>query len=241
MVADYRERLYGSYVSGFRRPGDNIARDTPYIYRAYFGCYLPPNKDSRILDLGCGDGFILRWLKSEGYECAWGVDYSSEAIEEARKAGIENVCQASASEFLKDKAGKYDVIFMLDFLEHFRKEEVLPLLDLVYKALSKEGVVIIRTPNGCSPLASMYRYYDFTHENMFTVWSLSQVLRATGFTDINIHPQRPVVHGVLSLGRYIIWLIFESVIRLCVLSYNGVSDKTLTNNMICEARKRVPN
>lgn len=54
---------------------------------------------SSLLDLGCGRGFLARWLQREGYHGRYlGVDRIAEAIGAAR-AGVEAACPADAERF----------------------------------------------------------------------------------------------------------------------------------------------
>jgi SAM-dependent methyltransferase len=44
-------------------------------------------KDGRVIDLGCGNGEVSRWLAQEGFEVI-GVDYSSKAIANCRRLSL---------------------------------------------------------------------------------------------------------------------------------------------------------
>jgi SAM-dependent methyltransferase len=41
-------------------------------------------KDQRVIDVGCGNGEVSRWLATQGFDVL-GLDYSAKAIEEARR------------------------------------------------------------------------------------------------------------------------------------------------------------
>lgn len=239
---DYRKKLFDKYVSVhtsglYKVPGLKEIKKRFAVWQGYFGKFLPDKKQADILDIGCGNGGFIYWLQELGYKNSSGIDISIEQINLGRKLGITNITQANLIEFLQDKKQVYDLIFARDILEHFRKEEVMEVLELVSKALNKDGKVIIKTPNAESPFAGRYMYGDFTHEIAFTQNSLAQVLRAVGFEKIKSYPQGPVIHGFKSALRYFLWKIIETFLRIYLLVETGNAQAVLTQNLICVAQK----
>jgi len=77
-------------------------------------------KGSRVLDVGCGTGRTLGWLRGFGFD-AIGIDSSESAIEYCSKSGLEKgkdvfVKDASKTGFA-DKS--FDFVFSDGLLEHF--------------------------------------------------------------------------------------------------------------------------
>ena len=75
--------------------------------------------DTRILDVGCGDGRLGAWLHGQTKAGVWGIDPSLPRIGKAKTndpAG--NYLVFDAWEYLAGENAKFDLIFMLDFLEH---------------------------------------------------------------------------------------------------------------------------
>lgn len=240
---DYRDKFYSKYVSHHTRQLygeqslDDVRKQFP-IWWTYFGRFLPEDKNSRLLDLGCGNGGLVYWLGALGYENTEGIDVSGEQIENAKRLGIKNIHQINLKDFLKDKKDIYDVIFARDLLEHFNKEEIKEeILEVVYRALKKDGVVVIQTVNAENLLWGRLRYADFTHEIAFTKESASQVLRLSGFEQIEVYPQRPVVYGAKSFIRYIAWRLLEIFFHLYLLVEIGSSSGIFTQNIIVTAKK----
>ncbi len=239
---DYRKKLFDKYVSVhtsglYGLPTMQEIRKQFVIWCRYFTRHLPHSKEVCILDIGCGNGGFVHWLHEIGYRNSFGIDISSEQIELGRKLGITDITQADLMEFLQDKKQVYDLIFARDILEHFRKEEVMEVLELVSKALNKDGKVIIKTPNAESPFAGRYMYGDFTHEIAFTQNSLAQVLRAVGLEKIKFYPEGPVRHGLKSAVRCLLWKIIEIFLRIYLLIETGNAEGILTQNLIVAAEK----
>jgi 2-polyprenyl-3-methyl-5-hydroxy-6-metoxy-1,4-benzoquinol methylase len=74
-----------------------------------------------VLDMGCGDGRLLKILEGLGIKRYVGVDYSSIRIDKAKRieSGIDfEFFNSSAQDFLSKDIGRYDVCFMFEFIEH---------------------------------------------------------------------------------------------------------------------------
>jgi 2-polyprenyl-3-methyl-5-hydroxy-6-metoxy-1,4-benzoquinol methylase len=238
---DYRDRLYAQYASGHTSHlyGEAslaaIARQFP-AWQAYFGRWLPAAKDARMLDLGCGDGSFVHWLHEQGYGRAEGIDVSKEQLALGKKMNIEGLAEARIEKFLPEHAAAYDLISARDVLEHFKKEELLPLLDQIHAVLKPGGVFVAQTANAENILWGRLRHGDFTHENAFTESSIRQVLLAAGFTSIEVAPQRPVIHGFASAARAGIWRLIELLLSIDLLAETGSAHGIFTQNLLICAR-----
>lgn len=208
------------------------------MYEAYFGCLIPRNKKAKILDLGCGSGVFVAWLQSEGYKSVEGVDISPEQIGAGKKYGVKNLRRGDVLAFLGDKEEVYDLISAHDLIEHFEKDRILALLELIHKALKSGGKVLISTLNAESLFSARHRYYDFTHEVGFTPHSLCQILYFTGFKHVKIFPKEPYIHGLKSAIRFLLWKAIETVIRLYLLVETGNNGSGVyTQTMYAVAKK----
>ena len=239
---DYRDRLYKDYASGHTAHlyGEaSLARIRAQypVWQEYFGAWLPADKAARVLDIGCGNGDFVHWLQEAGYTRAEGIDRSPEQIELGKRLGVEGLNEASIEEFLPQHADEYDLITARDVLEHFRKDELLPLLDQVHAALAPGGSFVAQTANAENWLWGRLRYGDFTHETVFTKNSIRQILLATGFREIEVLPQRPVVHGVVSAARAFLWWLGEWQMRIYLLIETGSWDGIFTQNLLIRAKK----
>lgn len=239
---DYRDKFYEKYVTTqmanvYKESDSGKLKKQALIFDDYFGKFLPDNKEARIVELGCGDGNLILWLQNRGFNNVVGVDYSKEQVDFAKKIGVKNVEQGDLREFLKDKKEFFDVIFMRDVLEHFNKEEILEIMESVYAALSKDGIVIVQSPNGESPFSGRYRFWDFTHEISFTKMSLRQLFGVSGFNKFEFYPTNPVVHGLKSFIRLLLWKMIEFVLKIYLLVETGSGEGIFTQNIIAAARK----
>jgi 2-polyprenyl-3-methyl-5-hydroxy-6-metoxy-1,4-benzoquinol methylase len=239
---NYREKLYSTYVSTHtahlygEATIEGIRKQFP-VWKGYYGRFLPKDTAAKILDIGCGNGGFAWWLQQIGYKNSLGIDISQEQIGIAKELGINNVEYADLIGFLEGKQGYYDVVFARDVIEHFNKDEILGTLKLTLDSLNDGGVVIIQTPNGESLFSGRLRYGDFTHEMVFTRSSLNQVLRVSGFKDIEFYPTGPVPKGLKSTVRYILWKGIDAVLRLYMAVETGSFSGIFTQNIIAVGKK----
>jgi 2-polyprenyl-3-methyl-5-hydroxy-6-metoxy-1,4-benzoquinol methylase len=202
---------------------------TKIAYEYELGRFLGENyEDKSVLDIGCGIGGVLNFLNNKGCTDIFGVDYSEAQVEVCQKYVTDKIMKADIFDFLKSNSKKYDIIIMLDVLEHFQKNKITELLRLVYDSLSPTGKVVIRTPNMGSIIASYVRYLDFTHDIGFTSESLSQVLSEVEFTDINIFDA--------DIGRKRIYLL-KLMHRILSSIYRARYSEIVTANILATAKK----
>ena len=147
--------------------------------------WAKPN--SKLLDIGAGTGaFVNRAMRS--YQ-AFGIELSTACVEFAKS---QNLPIRNQSFFeLKDEASSYDVITMIDVLEHLSEPAVA--LKTIHSLLKHNGILYIKVPNypaqaSKQDLMKLLRLstagimQDFVHINHFTVSSLIQFLNTNGFT-----------------------------------------------------------
>jgi cyclopropane fatty-acyl-phospholipid synthase-like methyltransferase len=233
-VDEWRKRLFESYRSTMdeaSETGRNGAR-----FRSFLKT-LPERRDASIVDLGCGSGDLISFVKQRGYTNVIGVDVSREQVQLAHDRGRYEVRLADINEFLRDREGQFDRVFLIDTLEHVAKPDILGLLDALHSALGSDGVAVIQVPNGEGLFGMRVRYGDFTHETCFTPRSIRQVLLATGFRQVQTFEIRPVVHGVRSLLRRVAWEAFTLFPRLLMIVETGTTHFVLSQNLLAVAKK----
>jgi len=99
--------------------------------------------NSRILEIGCSGGALLKNLKSQGFKELFGVDISEVAIELCRKRGIENV-QTKDGVDTRYMDSAFDLIIASDVLEHIETDAIA--LKEWYRVLRPGGILIVFVP-----------------------------------------------------------------------------------------------
>ena len=142
---------------------------------------------SSLLDIGCGNGNLLKYIKSQLKELQLtGIDLSS-------VQGFDDVKIINQSFLEYEWSEKYDVITSLATIEHIA--EVSDFVTKVHSKLSKGGIFFVMTMNDDSILyrasrilkalglrKSFKRLYDKHHINHFSHHSLKKLLKQKGFS-----------------------------------------------------------
>jgi 2-polyprenyl-3-methyl-5-hydroxy-6-metoxy-1,4-benzoquinol methylase len=159
-------------------------------YSRSLGGFLPPKKSASILDVACGEGSLLLYLQSLGYNNLAGFDLSELNVAICHKLRLPFVRQFDALDVEKYTGTKYDLIFALDLIEHFPHDTVPIFLRSIKKILNKNGMILIQTPNMGSLYGVYHRYNDFSHRSGFTENSVISLLMFSGFenNEIQVFP-----------------------------------------------------
>lgn len=100
-------------------------------------------KESSVLDIGCGDGFLLKKLLEKNRDIkALGVDISPIAIEKAKANSVDCIL-LDITEPLPFENNSFESVLLLDVLEHMFQPE--PVLKEAVRVASK--YVYISVPN----------------------------------------------------------------------------------------------
>jgi len=153
---------------------------------------LLPAFSEKVLDVGCGTGATLAWIKSIGRcSATFGVELSEEAASQA-KGTVDHLMIGSIEEddfaFADEK---FDLILLLDVLEHLI-DPWRVIRELVDSNLRVGGIVVASVPNirfygSFAPLVfkGQWEYADTgvldrTHLRFFTKKSAQALISGAG-------------------------------------------------------------
>lgn len=101
-------------------------------------------KSIRILEIGCGLGYLTYALRKKGYD-ATGLDISANAVSKAIEAfGPHYLCE-DLFEFAKATNDRFDLIIMTELIEHL--EQPIEFISAAKSLLKEKGKLAITTPN----------------------------------------------------------------------------------------------
>lgn len=225
---DLRDRLLARYVATHPSVGAAIAgleRRKPYL-RKLVDDHFPADRRAAILDLGCGHGALIWAARSAGYANIGGIDAAPEQVAMAAALGIDGVHHGDLMATLAaTPTGGLDVVVLYDLFHYFRPEEQIAVIDEVLRVLKPGGRWIVHVPNGEALFSGRMRYWDQLAVTAFTRASITQLLLASGFAAVHCYEDRPVVHGVKSATRWILWRIMRGILRLALAAETGESGR----------------
>ena len=210
---NYRDRIYGQYVSAFKgQPAPDLLKSAAQEHARFFDHLFKPMMDAArpedVLEVGCGRGNFLYWAVERGFKSVSGFDFSAEQVAAARQLGLPAEV-ASFQDYLSERTEAFDLIVALDVIEHLTRDEVFQFLDLCYDALRPGGYIFLTTPNAAALRPGPVMYGDLTHETFFSPQTASLVLRLTGFESIHVREIVPAPTSIRSRVRGILWRVLR--------------------------------
>lgn len=164
--------------------------------------------NGRILDIGCGDGSLLKYLKEKGWE-AYGLDFQEASARYARENLKLNVSTGRVEEIAFPEES-FDIIILFHVLEHL--DDPSNVLKKVKTLLKKDGYLLIEVPNIESFESRLFRskWVGISaplHLYHFSRKSLKSMLEKCGYETIEVEfipEQTKYVAGFSESLRYML-------------------------------------
>lgn len=156
----------------------------------------------KVLDYGCGLGFLVQHLLRWGLECS-AAEFSPESVELVNRkfAGHPNWRGATLVSDLPTpfSTGEFDVVTFTETIEHLSDDLLFQVVGEMRRLIKSGGMALFTTPNDENlELAMTYcpfceaEFHKVQHVRSFTAESLTALLQAQGFDvmfcqNINFH------------------------------------------------------
>jgi SAM-dependent methyltransferase len=144
--------------------------------------FLSDRKPRKILEVGCGDGAMLRLLVAQGID-ARGVDASSSGIERCKTTGLNAQCLDVSVDGLPFADDEFDAVLCLETLEHLMNPYYA--LQEVRRVLIPGGRFLCSVPN---PLSG----HPYLYPGLFEYSNFRRFLEQSGFTIERVAPWQKV-------------------------------------------------
>lgn len=146
----------------------------------------------RLLDVGCGEGFVLAHAAKQGWR-VHGLDFSSAGVDAQNPQCSPYLATGDVFDLLAaehDAGHQYEIIWLQNVLEHVIDPEAL--LSLLHHLVTPDGALVVTVPNDFSTLqheALAKGYIDRAfwvalpdHLSYFTATSLNNLGVETGWS-----------------------------------------------------------
>jgi 2-polyprenyl-3-methyl-5-hydroxy-6-metoxy-1,4-benzoquinol methylase len=173
--ADFRPRLH---LSGtLNRIVSLLRLSEPFVLKE-----LASLPGGRLMDVGCGDGDMLKFAEALGWNSV-GLEVDSVAVQVARSRGL-GVVEGTYSRLL-EYGEVFDCIICSHVLEHVH--EPIDMISNLSKALKPTGVLLLSLPNASSKLREHFGndWRGLEAPRHLTIPSLRRleaILRTAGFS-----------------------------------------------------------
>jgi len=162
--------------------------------------HLPVDRTVACLDVPCGSGNFLYFLRRQGYRDIVGYDNDTRQIERACALALP-ARRRDAMEILAEDSRTYGLISSLDFVEHLSRDEALRFIGLCHERLEPGGALVLRTPSADGPFGAHDAWNDLTHCWAMSSQVLEAVLEMMGFNRVVVLDERPQPYNPVNTVR----------------------------------------
>lgn len=161
------------------------------------------SKKDAVLEIGCGNGFILKKLYEMGYKNCFGVEPSKEAVEKADKERSKNIIvDVLRPGIFKSK--KFKFIFFFQTLDHVPNPDIF--LKECYRLLEEGGYVLAFNHNvesiSAKILGKKSAIIDIEHIFLFSPETIRKLFKKNNLRPLKVFSP----FNTISL-RHLIWLL----------------------------------
>jgi SAM-dependent methyltransferase len=153
-------------------------------YDETVGPFLPADRATPCLDLACGYGNWLYYLRKKGFTNMRGLDLDPKQVELAKAlnlpAEIGDIRDALTG------ASTFGLISAFDLIEHLEKSTAVRMLQQIHASLLPGGVLILQCPCADGFTGAHDICNDMTHKWGASSNMLNGLLRAVGFGEVRI-------------------------------------------------------
>lgn len=224
-VCDNCGFVFNGEEDGYKNLETHAKENNRYegVKEAFYGYaveYIKNNigKDATILDVGCGPGFLLSQLQTEGYQNLYGLDPSEYCVGHLRENGVTGVC-GSVYDDLTEFKHKFDAIVFTNVIEHI--ENPSGAIRNMKLWVKDDGILYIAAPN---PLnyhldhTHLSALYCAEHINHFSQYHLDFLLDQNGFVNIfNFNDSTYYIQSVYKANSK-----RDEIKNSCLLAYKNI-------------------
>lgn len=196
-----------SYKNLYKNSKFNYADQVDNLTVSYLnalGRVLPKlSKDARILEVGCGNGFVLSALLDAGYNNLYGIEPSLDAILRADSRIKDRII----ADVLRDgiyKRESFDFIFFFQTLDHIQDPNTF--LNICNNLLSPGGYILCFN-HDIESLSSRFLgekspIIDIEHTYLYSKETITKIFTKNNFRTVAVYSPKNIVSF-----RYLIWLL----------------------------------
>jgi 2-polyprenyl-3-methyl-5-hydroxy-6-metoxy-1,4-benzoquinol methylase len=175
--SNFRDKIYGELYEHFAPTSISLLQQEYTVFVSnWLSDFLGP--ESRILEVGCHDGFFLELLSQRGHKCH-GVEPSPFAEIARTKPGLSIVRGFYKSDYFEK--GSYDLVVAKHVVEHVA--DPVAFVRDISVVVKDGGYAYFEVPNSYISLEQGYfPEFHVDHISYFTSCSLAKLLHLCGFS-----------------------------------------------------------
>ena len=149
-----------------------------------------------ILDAGCGTGRMMEI--NQKYGTVFGIDYSADAVNFAKKRGLSNIEMGDLNNYEFENES-YDAVICLDVLYHSAIQNDIAVVEKFYRTLKDDGILIINLPS--------FEYLKRSHDivvhtkKRYRRKAFENDLKEIGFTILRSSYRMPHLYFIILISK----------------------------------------
>lgn len=196
--------------------------EVEYLTQTYLNNLLPVLKkipyNAKILEIGCGSGFVLEKLHQMGYRNLYGIEPSLDAVKKAKKK-LKNFIINDVFKPRLYKPNMFDFIFFIQTLDHISKPN--QFLQECYRLLKPKGLILAFNHNidsfSYKILKEKSPIVDIEHTYLFSFNTMKAIFAKNNFKVLSIYSP----FNIISL-KYLFYLFpLPKIIKNYILGLNN--------------------
>jgi SAM-dependent methyltransferase len=142
-----------------------------------------------ILDIGCGNGFVLEVARDRGWQDVRGVEPSDDAVGKAARGIGERIVVDMMRPGLFEP-GAFDAVTLFQVLDHL--PDPVAVLEVCRQVLRPGGAILAFNHNVAAVSAKLLGerspIVDIEHTYLYSPRTMTKLFERAGFTDIQVSP-----------------------------------------------------
>lgn len=208
-----------------------------------YKAWLPDDRSAPILDLGCGDGRVSRFLSGQGYLNINGVDRDAHALDQIGKhAGVTVQCAQVDVQYLQHQRVKFKLIVLKQMIYCVERSDIIVFMSALKDALTHHGSILVEFFNGSLLSSRLTELKDPFIRTSHTEHSMRRLFLAAGFEEKYIggarwekgRNLRSYWYAALRAG----WVFLSRVILILERAMDNEWPTIYTKSIIAVAMKR---
>ena len=192
-TADHVRRFWGYLAQSAHAERAYFSSHSGDALIAFVKARVPLVPGQRLLDFGCGPGFLVQRLAAQGLTTE-GLEFSADSCARAveRCKQYETFRGATLAEALPSPLpdASFDCVFLIEVIEHLLPEHIDGTFHEIHRLLKPGGHVVVTTPHAEDLEAARTMcpecgliFHPWQHVSAFTAPKLAAMLSGHGFTE----------------------------------------------------------
>ena len=192
-----------------------------------------PDKNARVIDIGCANGGLLQEISLLGYPHLLGIDPAKICVETTRNiTGVE--ARTGSLSNMPENIGKFNMVILSHVLEHV--QDLSQAIINISNIVAENGCVYVEVPDAtryADQVIAPFQDFNTEHINHFSLNAIHNLFSRVNFVSvseasrtiaINSGTMYPVIHAVLKRGIPNYFLQFDEKLNSSISPQPGSFD-----------------